>query len=143
MKSDLGKAISIAAAAFENKTDKGGHPYILHCIRVMNAMPSSDHELQAIAVMHDLIEDTNWSFKDLYAEGFSMRVVTALQLLTHDKETSYDDYIKRLAHNVDARLVKLADLKDNSDITRMKGLTKADFDRLEKYQRSFAYLSKV
>lgn len=73
----------------------------------------------------------------------SGRVVRALDLLTHKKITPYDDYIKAIAFNSDATKVKLSDLKDNSDITRLKGLTKKDFDRMEKYHRSFIYLSKV
>ena len=137
----LGHAIAIASEAFKGKTDKGGKPYILHCLHVMNQMPAGDEELMQIAVLHDLIEDTSWGPSNLRDLGFSERVVSALVLLTHVKDTSYDDYIKRLALNEDSRRVKLADLKHNSDITRMKGLRKKDFDRIEKYHRSFAYLS--
>ncbi len=139
----LGRAISIVAAAFEDVNDKGGHPYVMHCLRVMNAMPTNDSELQCIAVLHDLVEDTPWTFDMLYHDGFSLRVIDALRLLTHDKNTDYGDYVKALAHNSDARAVKLADLRDNSDITRMKGLTKKDVDRLEKYHRWYMYLSQL
>jgi GTP diphosphokinase / guanosine-3',5'-bis(diphosphate) 3'-diphosphatase len=146
--SNLGKAISLASQAFENVKDKGGQPYILHCIRVMNNLHTEDEELKCIAILHDYIEDI---FKDnpekglmLLSEiGFSRRVVQALNLLTHRKETPYDDYIKAISFNADATKVKLADLKDNSDITRLKGLTKKDFDRMEKYHRSYVYLSKI
>jgi (p)ppGpp synthase/HD superfamily hydrolase len=136
----LAHAIAITASAFVDKVDKAGVPYIFHCITVMNAMPKDDYELRSIAVMHDLIEDTEWTLTDLNMEGFSARVLTALQLLTHEPDVEYDFYIKFLAHNDDARRVKLADLRHNSDITRLKGLTKKDFERMEKYHRAYTFL---
>lgn len=144
----LAKAISIAARCFEHITDKGGHPYILHCIRVMQGLHTEDEELKCIAILHDVIEDIfevdpERGLDELRKEGFSERVVRALDLLTHRKEVPYDDYIKAIALNVDATKVKLSDLKDNSDITRLKGLTKKDFDKMEKYHRSYIYLSKI
>jgi hypothetical protein len=72
-----------------------------------------------------------------------MRVISALILLTHDKNVEYQEYIRNLSNNEDARLVKLADLKDNSDITRLKGLTKKDHARMEKYHIAYTYLSNV
>ena len=139
----LGKAIALASRAFQERKDKGGQPYILHCLRVMNNLHTNDEELKIIAVLHDIIEDTTVTEECLYAMGFSYRVVSALRLLTHDRNVPYDDYIKAISFNADATKVKLADLKDNSDITRLKGLSKKDFDRMEKYHRSFVYLSKV
>lgn len=140
----LGKAIALAAQAFEDVKDKGGQPYILHCLRVMNNLHTDDEELKIIAVLHDVVEDCkDLTLRELQMLGFSDRVIKALDLLTHRKEVSYDDYIKAISFNADATKVKLADLKDNSDITRLKGLTKKDFDRMEKYHRSFIYLSKI
>ena len=140
----LSKAISITAKAFEGKKDKGGKPYILHCLRVMGGVDQNDEELMQIGCMHDLLEDCpTWTMDALRTQGFSERVISTLNLLTHRKEIPYDDYIKSIALNEDARQVKLADLRDNSNITRLKGLTKKDFDRLEKYSRSYIYLSKV
>jgi hypothetical protein len=144
----LSKAISIAAQSFEHIKDKGGKPYILHCLRVMDNLKTEDEELKTIAILHDFVEDifkTDFErgFFELRQAGFSERVVRALDLLTHRPEAPYDDYIKGIATNPDAVKVKLSDLKDNSDITRLKGLTKKDFDRLEKYSRSFVYLSKI
>jgi len=135
----LAKAISIVSQAFAKKLDKGGNPYILHCLHVMNQMPQTDYELMSIAVLHD---HTNWTFQMLRDEGFSERVVNAVSCLTHDHNVSYDDYIKIISTNKDARLVKLADLRHNSDITRLKGLRKVDHERLEKYCRSYVYLSE-
>jgi (p)ppGpp synthase/HD superfamily hydrolase len=140
---NLGIAIALAAEKFKNKTDKAGQPYILHCLRVMNKMNHNDFELMCIAVLHDVVEDTDVSISNLYEMGFSTRICQAVYVLTHSKGESYDTYIKCVATNSDAVKVKLADLKDNSDITRLKGLTKADFDRMEKYHRSFIYLSKI
>lgn len=141
--SDLAKAISIAAQGFEKITDKAGEPYILHCLRVMNNLHTRDKELQIIAILHDCVEDKVCTFDDLITHRFSQRVVYSLMLLTHDKVMPYEEYIKKLVSDNDARLVKLADLKDNSDITRLKGLTKKDFDRMEKYHWAYTYLSKV
>ena len=139
----LGTAIAITALAFEGKQDKGGNPYIMHCLNVMGQMPQDDEELMCIAVLHDLVEDNEeWTFERLKDEGFSERVISALRLLTHDKSIPYDNYIKALAGNKDARRVKRAGLKHNSDITRLKGLRASDFERLEKYCRSYVYLSE-
>jgi (p)ppGpp synthase/HD superfamily hydrolase len=136
----LSTAIALVAKAFHTKLDKGGQPYILHCLHVMNQMPKDDHELMMIAVMHDLIEDTDFTLEGVIELGFPPRVVDALRLLTHDPATSYDAYISILAFNRDCVLVKRADLRHNSDIMRMKGLRQKDFLRLEKYHRAFEYL---
>ncbi len=142
--STLAKAIALAAKGFEFKTDKAGEPYIMHCIRVMNNLNTTDNELKSIAILHDTVEDGVCTVLELVNLKFSQRVIYAVMLLTHDKEKdTYDEYIKKIATDVDATKVKLCDLKDNSDITRLKGLTKKDFDRMEKYNRSYVYLSKI
>jgi|SRR5687767_1553296 len=137
----LGKAIKLAAVAFADKLDKGGKPYILHCLRVMMGVDQNDEELMQIAVLHDVLEDTEITAEDLRREGFSERVIKALELLTHADDSHYDTYIKMVSLNPDARTVKMADLIDNSQITRLKGLRKKDFDRMEKYHWAFTYLS--
>lgn len=136
----LDKAIAIAAMEFAGKFDKGGKPYILHCLHVMHKVGPDDQELMTIAVLHDLIEDTPWTIQRLMSEGFSHRVVMAIDCLTHEDDVSYDDYIRRIATNEDARKVKREDLKHNSDITRMKGLRQKDFIRLEKYHKAYEFL---
>ena len=140
---NLSIAIAIAANGFKDRTDKAGEPYILHCLRVMNNLHTRDKELQSIAILHDCVEDGVCTLNDLREAGFSDRVVTNVGILTHPKGMPYMDYIKTIAPYPDARLVKLADLRDNSDITRLKGLTKKDFDRMEKYHTAYTYLSKV
>lgn len=142
----LAKAIELAARVFVNKKDKQGKPYILHCLHVMNNVDQNDEELMQIAVLHDVIEDTANDESPITAlalleMGFSRRVVAGVKCLTHTDDESYEDYIKRIAMNEDARLVKLQDLRHNSDITRIKNLRKKDFDRIEKYHRSYIYLS--
>lgn len=137
----LDVAIAIAAKAFEGKFDKGGQPYILHCLHVMNQMDQTDHELMSIAVLHDLVEDCrDYTFETLRMLGFSERVVDGIKALTHEDGVPYMDYIKIIAMNPDAREVKIADLDHNSRILRMKGLRKKDFERLEKYHTAYAYL---
>ncbi len=139
--SKLGLAISIAAKAFENKTDKSGVPYILHCLFVMDKVKHLGDVAMICAILHDLIEDTDWTLSQLTELGFSDEVIGILHLLTHKKETDYDEYIKAIAVSKIAKEIKKADLEHNSNITRLKGLRKSDFDRIEKYHRSFVYLS--
>lgn len=136
----LALAISITAKAFEDVLDKGGQPYILHCLRVMNNV-RGDECVKCASVMHDLIEDTDWTFERLTALGFSDKTIGLLHLLTHEKGTPYDDYIKSISTDEEATDIKLSDLEDNSNITRIKGARKKDFDRIEKYHRAYIYLS--
>ena len=136
----LALAISITAKGFENVLDKGGQPYVLHCLRVMNNV-QGDECVKCASVMHDLIEDTDWTFQELTALGFSDKTIGLLHLLTHQKETSYEDYIKAISVSKEATEIKLRDLEDNCNITRIKGLRKKDFDRIEKYHRAYIYLS--
>lgn len=137
----LDKAIAIAAVEFQGKYDKGGKPYILHCLHVMNKLKyQNDTDLMIAAILHDLVEDTSWTFNALKSEGFSDRVIILLKLLTHEKGLSYDEYIQGIASNKDAIRIKLQDLRHNSDIMRMKGLRDKDFERLNKYHRAYAYL---
>lgn len=135
---NLATAIAITSNGFKNKTDKAGKPYILHCLRVMFNLNSDDEELNSVAVMHDCVEDNICTIDDLFNYGFSIKVITSINFLTHHKNVPYQEYIKALANDEYARKVKLADLKDNSDITRLKGLGKKDFDRMEKYHIAYS-----
>lgn len=138
----LGKSISITALAFEAVQDKGGKPYILHCLHVMQKVRHLGTEVMQIAIMHDLVEDTFWTLDKLIEQGFSDRVVNGVATMTHPKGEDYMLYIKRVAANPDTRAVKMADLKHNSDLTRLKGQTQKDFDRLAKYAKAFNYLKE-
>lgn len=142
--STLAKAIALAAKGFENVYDKGGQPYILHCLHVMNTIKSEDVDVKIAAVLHDVVEDQVVTFEELQTMGFSTKVMRLMHLVTHDKEkTSYDDYIEAISCDKDAIDIKLADLKHNSDITRIKDLSKSHFDRIKKYHRHYTYLSKI
>ena len=140
----LAKVISIAAVAHSSQLDKGGNAYILHPMRLMMRLRTTDVELMQIAIMHDVIEDHPiYTIETLESEGFSKRVINGLRCMTPEKNESYEQYIRRIATNDDAVLVKLEDLRDNSDITRLKGITQKDFDRVQKYQKAFQYLTQV
>ncbi len=138
----LAKMIALVANKFSNKVDRGGKPYILHCLRVMNQIPQDNETLMCAAVGHDLLEDTELTEESLLQE-FDLAIVAKIVRLTHKDGESYDDYIERVSQDKDCVLIKRADLKDNSDITRLKGLTKKDFDRMKKYHRAWVYLSKI
>lgn len=137
----LERAIALALEAHRGQTDRQGQPYILHPLHVMMQM---DDEAEMIAaVLHDVIEDTGMTLDDLRAEGFSEQALTAVDLLTHDKETtSYETYVRRLKPNPMARKIKLADLRHNMDIRRIRTMSDADKARLEKYHRAWRILSE-
>lgn len=140
MKNLLGRAIEIATSAHSGQTDKGGRPYILHPLWVMNKLRHLGDDYMIVGVLHDTIEDSEWTIDQLRSEGFSEEIITAITLLTHEQGQSYDDYIKAISLNPLARAVKIRDLEHNTKITRLKGLRKKDFDRMEKYHRAYVYL---
>src|SRR6185312_5048805 len=122
----LALAISNAAMAHANQFDKAGLPYILHCLKVMYLLKSDDPELMAIAVLHDIVEDTKTTYTDLYDMGMSRRVVDGVRALTKQRGQTTTDYLEQVKNNPDAIKVKLADLRHNSDIRRLKGITDDD-----------------
>ncbi len=142
MKNMLAKAIQIAAEAHLNQVDKGGKPYILHPLWVMDRVRHLGEDYMIVAVLHDVVEDSDWDFEKLKKEGFDYKIINALMYLTHGflSTNDYDEYIRLIATNPIARAVKLRDLEHNTKITRLKGLRKKDFDRLEKYHRAYTYL---
>lgn len=136
----LERAIGIAVEAHRGQKDRYGAPYILHPLRVMGRLETALEK--TVAILHDVVEDTNWTFEDLRRAGFSAEIVEALECVTKHKGEAYEDFVKRSAGNPLARRVKLADLEDNLDIRRMHGLTAEDAQRLEKYQRAWAVLAE-
>ena len=138
---DLANAIAIASEAHKKQKDKAGQPYILHCLAVMNDVSHKSDDYKIVAILHDVVEDTNWTIKNLTEEGFNGDITFALNLLTHKEHVSYDDYIKAIATDKIATRVKLADLKHNSNITRLKGIKAKDIERMKKYHKSFLFLS--
>lgn len=138
----LGQAIRLAANAHSTQFDKGGKPYILHPLFLMNQL-LYDTELAIIAVLHDVIEDTLYTLTELIEYGYSERVILALALLTHNTDETYEEYIEGICTNYDAIRVKRKDLDHNSRILRLKGTRPKDFERLEKYHRAYVKLGEA
>lgn len=129
----LGKFIAFAANAHAGQFDKAGEPYILHVLEVLHGVRGEDEETQCIAVGHDLFEDTKTTIEDLLALGATQRIIEGILALTKQNGESYNTYRKKVLANVDAMKVKKSDLKHNSDITRLKGITDKDVARMGKY----------
>jgi (p)ppGpp synthase/HD superfamily hydrolase len=131
------KAIEIAEKAFEYKKDKAGKPYLGHLERVMKGVENEVEEIKVVAMLHDLLEDCpEWS-KEKLLEFFPETVVQAIVCMTHQTDQNYDDYISQIQTNEWAKAVKISDLKDNMDITRLAVLSEKDIERLKKYHRAY------
>lgn len=141
MKQVLSNAIALAAEKHKFQFDKGGQPYILHPLKVMHYLKTDDHELMAVAVLHDVVEDCDVTFADLEAMGMTPRIINALRLLTKVPGQTPEEYLEGILTNVDAMRVKLADLRHNSDIRRLKGVTAKDLARLDKYTKMHHVIS--
>ena len=139
--STLENAMSIAVTAHKGQVDKAGKPYILHPLRLMFKM-NSESEMIA-AVLHDVVEDTDWTFEMLKAEGFGEEVLDALRLLTHDKKVPYKNYLEAIKTNKIALRVKIADLKDNLDIKRIARPKLRDYARIAEYLKYYKELKKL
>lgn len=135
----LERAIEVAAIAHAGQLDKAGEPYILHALRVMLGVPA-DEPARIAAVLHDVVEDTGWSLDDLRTE-FGATVANAVDALTRRNGETYTTYVNRLATNSLARIVKIADLKDNLILSRIPQPTDHDLRRWEKYRKTLARLS--
>lgn len=150
-KKRLAQAIDFASKCFRFSFDKGGEPYILHLIRVMQNLETEDEDLKIIAIYHDFVEDIYLSM-DVFSETVSFgdskftvnnRILSAIDCLSKRKGETYDQYLERVASNHDAILVKLADLKDNMDLSRLKRMgTAEDLIRMEKYEKAKAFLEE-
>lgn len=128
----LAHALKLAYEAHEGQVDKAGASYILHCLRVAEAMTTTEEKI--VAILHDIVEDTEITFEWLEHEGFSEEVVTAVKAITREIEEPYNEYLRRVAQNEIAYKVKLADMMDNSDVTRFKdGTTKEQIKRCDGY----------
>lgn len=137
----LTKAISIALKEHAGQVDKAGMPYAGHIMRVMQAGRTTDEKI--VGVLHDLVEDTDWTFDMLLAEGFPIHIVEALRCVTKlSDDESYDEFIQRVKSNPLAVAVKINDLTDNMDIRRLSDITEADAQRLRKYLKAYRDLIK-
>jgi (p)ppGpp synthase/HD superfamily hydrolase len=132
---NLERAIAIAAEGHAGQVDKAGEPYIFHPLRVMLSCATSDERI--VGVLHDVVEDCpGWTFDRLRQEGFSDRVLAALDSVTVRAGESYEAFVERAAANPIGRRVKLADLRDNCDLTRISAPTERDLTRIDKYRRA-------
>ena len=132
------RAMELAYRAHHGQCDKNGVPYVFHPFHLAEQMDTE--ETVTAALLHDVVEDTDYTLEDLRAMGFPDPVLEALSLLTHDPSVPYMEYVKRLKNNPIARAVKLADLTHNSDLSRLPAVTEKDLARVEKYRRAKALL---
>lgn len=130
----LSKMLVLATNSHAGQFDKGGAPYILHPIKVMHYLKTEDEELQCIALGHDIIEDTNVTYQDLRDLGMTERIIDGIRCLTKIPGETLIEYKERIFSSTDAMLVKRCDLRHNSDIRRLKGVSQKDLERMAKYQ---------
>ncbi|MBX3272482.1 MAG: HD domain-containing protein [Sandaracinaceae bacterium] len=135
------RAVEIAAQAHVGQLDKGGAPYLEHPLRLMLRAETPAEKL--VAVLHDVVEDSAWTLEALAREGFSSEVLAALERLTRLEGEPYEDFIERVAEHPLARRVKLLDLADNADLSRIPAPSESDRARVEKYRRAIARLEET
>ena len=137
--STLARAIEIATEAHNGQVDKAGNEYIGHPLRVMEMGKTEEEKI--VGVLHDVVEDTDWSFDMLEAEGFAPEIISALKCVTKISENeNYDSFIERVKKNPLATAVKINDLTDNMDIRRLPYLSDKDVKRLKKYLKAYKKL---
>jgi (p)ppGpp synthase/HD superfamily hydrolase len=137
--STLQRAIEIATQAHQGQFDKSGKEYIGHPLRVMEMGRTEEEKIAG--VLHDVVEDSDWTFEALEAEGFSQEIIAALKCITKLSENeNYDDFIERVKKNPLAVAVKINDLTDNMDIRRLPYLSDKDIKRLKKYLKAYKKL---
>lgn len=140
--STLERAVAIAATAHEGQRDKAGAPYILHPLRVMLRVSTEAERITA--VLHDVVEDCEgWSFERLRTEGFSSEIIEALQSVSKRDGESYEDFVKRACENPIGRRVKMSDLHDNCDLSRISSPTPKDHERIARYRSAVAYIESL
>lgn len=134
------KALKLCFDAHKNQVDKTDIPYVFHPFHLAEQM---DDEISTVcALLHDVIEDTDYTFTDLEDMGYPKEVLSVLQLLTHDDAVPYMDYVEKISHNPIAKKVKIADLMHNSDLSRLDVVDERALERREKYKKALEFLSK-
>lgn len=132
------KALKLSFEAHKNQVDKSGMPYVYHPFHLAEQMETEDAVI--VALLHDVVEDTDYTFDDIKELGFSKRVIEALELMTHDKSVPYMDYVTKIKNNPIAKAVKIADLKHNSDLSRLDVVDDKARKRVEKYAAAIKLL---
>lgn len=134
------KALRLCFDAHKEQTDKTGMPYVFHPFHLAEQM--TDEISTVCALLHDVVEDTDYTLEDLSKMGYPSEVIDVLKLLTHDPEVPYFDYVKAISVNPIAKQVKLADLAHNGDVTRLDEIDERAISRTEKYKKAIALLSE-
>ena len=134
------KAMKFCFKAHKDQVDKSGMPYVFHPFHVAEQM--TDEATTIVALLHDVVEDTDYTLEDLAAEGFGKEILEAVALMTHEDGVPYLDYVAKLKDNPIARTVKLADLAHNSDLSRIGEIDEETKQRLEKYKKAKAILER-
>ncbi len=134
------EALQIAYNAHHDQLDKGGNAYFLHPVFVALQMDTEEEKITGI--LHDVIEDTDVTLEDLKRQGFSENVIAAVDAMTRRDDETYMEFIKRLSVNEIARHVKIQDIRNNMDLTRIPEPTKKDWDRMEVYMQALTYLEE-
>lgn len=136
--STLDHALVLATRAHAGQIDKAGEPYILHPLRVMLRLSTLEERI--VALLHDVVEDTAWTLEDLALEGFSDEVLRAVDAVTRRPDENYEQFVQRAGTDPIGRRVKLADLRENADMSRIPQPSARDRERVEKYERAIAVL---
>lgn len=134
------KALKVCFEAHKDQVDKSGAPYVFHPFHLAEQM--KDEKTTIVALLHDVIEDTEYTFEDLRNMGFDNEVIEALMLMTHSKDIPYMDYVAKIKHNPIAKAVKLADLQHNSDLSRLDVVDEKALKRKEKYSEAISLLTE-
>ena len=135
------KALALCFEAHKDQKDKSGLPYIFHPFHLAEQM--EDEDTTIVALLHDVIEDTEYTIEDLKKAGFSQNIISAIALMTHNPQMPYMEYVRAIKSNPIARAVKLADLRHNSDMTRLDIITQRDEERAQKYLDAIVILEEV
>ena len=133
-------ALKLCFAAHKDQQDKSGMPYVFHPFHLAEQMQTE--ETTIVALLHDVVEDTDYTLEDLAAMGFDQVVIEALTLLTHDENVPYMEYVRTIKDNPVAKAVKLADLQHNSDLSRLDSVDEKALARREKYLKALALLNE-
>ena len=139
----LAKAIAIAATAHKDDVDKGGKAYILHPIRIMMRLRTDNDHLNVCAILHDVLEDHPEFAEEIDKLELTQPMRHTLDCLTHKDGEPYMDYIIRISKDREATFLKMGDIKDNSDVTRLKGVRQKDLDRVVKYNKAYMFLKEA
>lgn len=134
-------ALKLCFEAHKNQTDKSGMPYVFHPFHLAEQM--KNEETTIAALLHDVVEDTNYTIADLEKMGFPTNVLEALELLTHNDDTPYMEYVAKIKDNPIAKAVKLADLDHNSDLSRLDVVDEKALKRREKYRQAICLLNEL